>query len=141
MPQVKEQITYPKRMEGGNMSYEFIKNELAARRQRKVRQKTLDATPLSKEQIDMILQKLNKISSLIDKVAKEKGTQFDDGMQALDEELAKYGYSQEKPKLSFADQEREHTVPAREMAGDSSYDRYVALGKEIARKYNPHYKM
>lgn len=158
--QMKEQIKYPKRMEGVNMAYETFRNELTARRQRKeqitnvkksmnalnksvnglvARRKSLDANP--DQQIAELSQGIQELKKMVYQLAKKKGMQVDDDIQALDEELAKYGYSQEKPNISLGDQEKVHTVSAREMTGDSSYDRYVNLGKEIARKYNPHYKM
>lgn len=153
-------------MDGVNMAYETFKNRLADRRQRKeqitsinksmnhlnkavnrliTRRKSTDVNSVSNQEITALSQKIQELSKTVYQLAKKKGIQVDDGMEdlekALDEELSRCGYSQEKPKtFSFSDQEKKNTVPAREMAGDSSYDRYGNLGKEIARKYNPHYK-
>ncbi|MDP4085766.1 MAG: hypothetical protein Q8934_14265 [Bacillota bacterium] len=149
------------------MAYESFKNKLAVRRKRReqitsinksmnnlnlalnglvARKTSMDANPVRKQKISDLSQKIQELSKMVYTLAKEKGIQVDDDMheldKELDDELAKYGYSQEKPgTFSFSDQEKMHTVPAREMTGDSSYDRYGNLGKEIARKYNPHYKM
>jgi hypothetical protein len=87
----------------------------------KLKRRTVDS-----DQLSPVLDKLNKAMSMLEKYLEMR-------IQT------KRGTTE-----SLADQEVQHTVPARKIMDMRVYlerqDRESKLGKEWARKFNPHYK-